>query len=213
MSFDTPEAAAVEAADIRLAKGLARHREHPVVVALGAAAQVGDQAPLIAVSGAVIAWGLARKDPRRAGAGARMLLSVLAATAIKSAVKRLVSRTRPNVLLDEGHYEVKPLGPDEGPWHSFPSGHTAGSVAAARALGSVYPDARAPAYAAAAAIALIQIPRGRHFPIDVAAGALVGLASAAAAERLYRAWAPKLAAAGRGGAGREAPGRPDGQGA
>jgi membrane-associated phospholipid phosphatase len=67
------------------------------------------------------------------------------------------------------------LGPTRGEWHSFPSGHTAGSVAVARAVGRVYPEARAAAYGGAAAIALIQIPRGAHYPADVAAGTAVGI--------------------------------------
>jgi membrane-associated phospholipid phosphatase len=109
-----------------------------------------------------------------------MLGSLVLATWIKTGLKHLVARTRPNVLLEEGRYEVEPFGPDEGEWHSFPSGHTAGSVAVARAVGRVYPQARAGAYGGAAAIALIQIPRGAHYPADIAAGAVVGLVAEAA---------------------------------
>jgi membrane-associated phospholipid phosphatase len=104
-----------------------------------------------------------------------MLGSLVLATWIKTGLKRLVARTRPNVLLDEGQYELEPFGPDEGSWHSFPSGHTAGSVAAARAVGRAYPQARTAAYAGAAAVALVQIPRGAHYPADVVVGAVVGI--------------------------------------
>jgi membrane-associated phospholipid phosphatase len=88
------------------------------------------------------------------------------------------------VLLEEGRYEVEPFGPDEGEWHSFPSGHTAGSVAVARAVGRVYPQARTAVYGGAAAVALIQIPRGAHYPADVAAGTVVGLVAEAAINRV-----------------------------
>jgi membrane-associated phospholipid phosphatase len=132
----------------------------------------------------VLAFGVFAGNRRATEAGARMVGSLVLATLIKTGLKRLVARTRPNVLLEEGRYEVEPFGPDEGPWHSFPSGHTAGSVAVSRAAGRVYPEVRTAAYTAAAAIALVQIPRGAHYPTDVAAGAIVGLAAEAVVDRI-----------------------------
>jgi len=141
--------------------------------------EVGDQPPLLAVSGVALAYGLLAGDRRAARAGARMLGSLILASGLKTGLKHLLARTRPNVLLDDGKYEVEPFGPDEGPWHSFPSGHTAGCVAVARAVGRVYPGARMAAYGGAAVVALAQVPRGAHYPADVIAGALVGLAAEA----------------------------------
>lgn len=183
----SPTAEAVEKADVDAAAHLGQHRHHPLMRAAGALSEVADQPPLLAGCGAVLAYGILAGNARVARAGAGMLASVVVATAMKGAVKKLVSRTRPNVLLDEGHYEVQALGPDEGPWHSFPSGHTAGSLAAARALARVYPPARWPAYAGAAAVAGIQVPRGAHYPIDVVAGAAVGWAAEIVAHRLIAA--------------------------
>ena len=40
------------------------------------------------------------------------------------------------------------------------------------------PQTAVPALAIAAMIAGIQVPRGKHYPIDVAAGAVLGLAAA-----------------------------------
>jgi hypothetical protein len=177
-----------EDADIEIATRLAGAKDHPVVRTLGAMTEVADQPPLFALCGAVVAYGLVAGDRRAAIAGVRMLASFLVATGIKGGLKRLVSRTRPNVLMDEGRYEVRPLGPDEGPWHSFPSGHTAGSVAVARALARAYPEVRVPAYGAAAAVALLQIPRGAHYPSDVAAGVLIGLGAEAGVEGLAGRW-------------------------
>jgi membrane-associated phospholipid phosphatase len=173
-----------EDADVAVATHLASHRDHPVVRGLGPLSEVGDQPPLLVLSGAVLTFGLLAGNRRATEAGARMLGSIVLATWIKTGLKRLVARTRPNVLLREGRYEVEPLGPDEGPWHSFPSGHTAGSVAVARAAGRIYPEARTAAYTTAAAIALVQIPRGAHYPADVAAGAIVGLAAEAVVDRI-----------------------------
>jgi membrane-associated phospholipid phosphatase len=98
-------------------------------------------------------------------------------------LKHVVSRTRPHVLLDEGRYAVQAFGPHKGPWQSFPSGHTAGSVAAARALARADPGASGPVYAGAAAIALVQLPRGKHYPSDVVAGAVVGVVAEAIVDR------------------------------
>ena len=171
---------AAEETDVALAARLAQNRGHPVVRGLGSLSEIGDQPPLLAVSTAILAYGALRGDRRATEAGGRMLGALVFATLIKTGLKHLVARTRPNVLLEEGRYELEPFGPDEGPWQSFPSGHTAGSVAVARAAARVYPQARAAVYGGAAAIALVQIPRGAHYPTDVAAGAIVGLVAEAA---------------------------------
>jgi membrane-associated phospholipid phosphatase len=106
-----------------------------------------------------------------------MLGSVLVATAIKTVVKKLVSRARPRVLLDEGRYAFEPLGPKGGNWQSFPSGHTADAVAAARGLARVFPGTSIPGYSVAGLIGVVQIPRAKHYPLDVVAGAAVGIAA------------------------------------
>jgi membrane-associated phospholipid phosphatase len=176
----------VEDVDIAMATHLASHRDRPIVRGLGNLSEVGDQPPLLALSGAVLAFGVLTRNRRATEAGARMIASLVLATLLKTGLKRLVARTRPNVLLEEGRYEIEPLGPDDGSWHSFPSGHSAGSVAVSCAVGRIYPEARPVAYTAAAAIALVQIPRGAHYPADVAAGALVGVAAEAAIDRMSR---------------------------
>jgi membrane-associated phospholipid phosphatase len=175
-----------EDTDVAIAAHLASRRDHPVVRSLGTMSEVGDQPPLLVLSGAVLAFGVLAGNRRATQAGIRMVGSLVLATWIKTGLKRLVARTRPNVLLQEGRYEVEACGPDEGPWHSFPSGHTAGSVAVSRAAARIYPEARTAAYTAAAAIALVQIPRGAHYPADVAAGAIVGLVAEAAVDRVIQ---------------------------
>jgi membrane-associated phospholipid phosphatase len=195
---DIEAGSAAEEADVALATHLAGRRNQPVVRGLGTMSEVGDQPPLLALSGAVLAYGVLTGDRCAAGAGARMLGSLVLATWIKTGLKSLVARTRPNVLLDKGQYEVEPFGPDEGSWHSFPSGHTAGSVAVVRAAGRAYPQVRTAAYAGAAAVALVQIPRGAHYPADVVGGAVVGLVAEVAingiAKYLFAATSkPKIA--------------------
>ena len=60
------------------------------------------------------------------------------------------------------------------PDHSFPSGHTAASFAAATALAMAYPSARALLFATATAVGVSRVHLGHHFPSDVLAGALLG---------------------------------------
>jgi membrane-associated phospholipid phosphatase len=174
----------LECIDIAVAIWLASHRHDPAARIAAAVNAAGDQPPLLALSGGMLAFGLLTGDRRAAGAGRRMLTSMMISIVIKTVLKAAVSRTRPNVLLEEGLYEVRLFGPNRGPWQSFPSGHTAGSVALARAVIRTYPNARWLAYAGATAIALVQVPRGTHYPLDVAAGIVVGLVSDAIAERL-----------------------------
>ena len=184
---DTSDASPVEQADIAATRQLARHHHDPALRALTAFGQLVDQPPLLAASGAVVAWGLLAGDHRLARRGMHLVASIALATLLKGTVKRALSRTRPNVLLDQGRYRVEPLGPDEGPWHSFPSGHTAGSVALARAVVRSWTAARWPAYAGAAAVGLVQVPRGAHYPSDVLAGVVVGVVAEAVVHRPFPA--------------------------
>src|SRR3954469_9217703 len=88
-----------ETADIAVAERLARDRRHGAMQVAGTLSEVGDQPPLLTLSGAVLALGLATGNAQRAETGARMLAAVVVATGIKSVLKHFVSRTRPHVLL------------------------------------------------------------------------------------------------------------------
>lgn len=182
--FASPVAAAnpVEKADVAAGLALARFRDHPIVERLAQAGEVSDQEPLYAVTGFTFALGLILRDRRLAEAGGRMLGAVVLSAVLKSVVKRTVTRTRPNVLMDKGRYETSLGGDEKKPWQSFPSGHTAGATAAARALGRLYPETGWACVAAAAALGMIRIAKGAHYPLDVVAGAAVGLAAEAAVD-------------------------------
>ncbi len=193
--FTTAAGTRAERVDIRAAQQLARYRHHEAVRVLGRLSQAGDQGPLLMLSGGLLMFGLATGKAHRIRAGGRMLAAVLVATGIKTGLKRLISRTRPNVLLEKGHYAVRALGPNDGPSQSFPSGHTAGAVAAARVLARAYPGVREPAYAGAGAIALTQVLRGSHFPSDVAAGVLIGVAAETLVNRVADVAEPRSVSA------------------
>jgi membrane-associated phospholipid phosphatase len=170
---------AVEKADIKVARKAAAVRETPPIAALGKLGELGDQPPMVALCAATIAIGLYRRDGRLAATGVRMLAAHALATGIKHVIKRSVDRTRPRLLVEEGRYETGPGRHKDGEYSSFPSGHTAGAVAVARAYARDHPEGAWPAYAGAAMIAGVQVPRCHHFPSDIGAGAVIGLAAEA----------------------------------
>jgi membrane-associated phospholipid phosphatase len=170
------EAAAIEKADVAVARTFLPLQDNPAVRAASWIASVGDQPPLQALSWTLLASGLVSGNRRLARAGGRMVLAHLAATAAKNFVKHRVDRTRPHVLTERA-YKMKKGKGREKEVTSFPSGHTAGAVAAAFAFAREYPEYAAAAHSAAGAVAIAQIPRCAHYPSDVGAGAAIGFAS------------------------------------
>lgn len=177
----------VERADIAVSRKAAGIKDTTPVQAMGAFGKLADQPPLIAFCVGVAVAGLLRRRGDVAASGGRMLAAHLIATAGKTVVKRSVDRTRPELLVEEGRYELKKGERNEGAYNSFPSGHTAGAVAVARAVVRDFPEAAMPAYAVAAAVAAVQVPRCNHFVSDIAVGALLGWGAELATDRLYRA--------------------------
>jgi len=152
----------IEAADIAVAENLGQHRNHPAVRGVGTVSEVADQAPAVGICAAVLLAGVLAYRPKVAEAGGRMLASVLLATAIKSVMKGAITRTRPNMLLKQGEYDFRLDKTKDGDRQSFPSGHTADAVAAARGLKRIFPGASSAAYAAAVFIAAVQVPRAKQ---------------------------------------------------
>lgn len=173
----------IEEADIAAGEALGAHRHRPALRLAARLSDIADGIPAAAACGGVLAAGLLSGRPRLAEAGGRMLASVLVATALKNLAKGLVSRTRPHVLIERGRYALRPLGGGGGDEHAFSSGHAAGAAAAARGLVRVFPAAWGPACGATAAVALVRVLGAKHYPLDVAAGALIGAASEVLVDR------------------------------
>ena len=183
---------AVEQADIAIAKTLTPIRKQPAVEAMGTASEIGDQPPLYALSSAVVAGGLILDNPRTMRAGARMMAAHVVAIAIKTVLKRLVDRTRPD-LIPEGQYKLGKGERYESDFNSFPSGHTASSLAIANSFGREYEEHRGAALAAASAIAVIQVVRSKHFVSDIVAGAAIGMIAEGAVNAAFRQFHPDVA--------------------
>jgi len=105
---------------------------------------------------------------RRAGA-ATALASLGATYVVQQRVKPLFRRVRPFVNREARVVGVRPAD------HSFPSGHTASSFAAATALALYYPKAAPLAYAVATGVGMSRVHLGVHFPSDAAVGGVIGI--------------------------------------
>ncbi len=160
-------------------------RDTPLHDALGTVASFADQPQLRALCLGTVALGLLSDDTRLARTGMKMLVAHELATLAKTLVKAAVVRRRPRSTDDTAEDAAPELGHDTSKEQSsFPSGHAGGATAVARAFARAYPDQRAIAYAAAGVGALVQVPRCAHYPTDIGAGVLIGLAAEAAGDAL-----------------------------
>jgi undecaprenyl-diphosphatase len=108
--------------------------------------------------------------PKGRRAGAATALASLAATyVVQERVKPIFRRVRPFVNREARVVGVRPAD------HSFPSGHTASSFAAATALALYYPKAAPLAYAVATGVGMSRVHLGVHFPSDAAVGGVIGI--------------------------------------
>ncbi|HEX9562102.1 MAG TPA: phosphatase PAP2 family protein [Candidatus Dormibacteraeota bacterium] len=105
---------------------------------------------------------------RRAGA-ATAVASLAATYIVQQRVKPLFRRVRPFVNREARVVGIRPAD------HSFPSGHTASSFAAATALAFFYPRAAPIAYTVATGVAASRVHLGVHFPSDAAIGGVIGI--------------------------------------
>jgi membrane-associated phospholipid phosphatase len=166
----------VEEADIRVTEAVADVRDTPLVRAAGWLSEAADQPPLRIAMAGWLAVGLARRDAKLVRAAVRMAAAHTLATAIKSAIKARIDRTRPDHAL-ETRYRMEKGDTKRHELSSFPSGHTAGALAVTQALARDYPETKGAGLTLSTAVAAIQIPRCKHFVSDVAAGGAIGWAA------------------------------------
>lgn len=175
------------AADNAAARLARRYEDSVAVKLLEHVADLGDQPALRILCGAVIGVGLLAGDRRLARTGVAMLAAHSLATFAKDRIKERVDRTRPRSAGKPGKdAKPRPGGATSKEETSFPSGHSAGAAAVARAFARAYPEHAGKAYAAAGILALTQIPRCAHYPSDVGAGLALGVASEAVTEAVLK---------------------------
>jgi undecaprenyl-diphosphatase len=88
-------------------------------------------------------------------------------------IKYTVRRPRPHLPFSNVRYKLAKLDP-----YSFPSGHAASAFLMANLTGHFYPAWAVPLFVAASIICVSRIYKGLHYPADVAAGSVIGTASA-----------------------------------
>lgn len=161
--------------DDRVRRVFEPYADAPPMRALDLLSKLGDQPELRLIAGSLLVVGTFIGNDRLVRAGSRMLIAHEAATAVKDLIKTNIDRTRPRSAdkrsakkPKKGHHTAKEKT-------SFPSGHSAGAIAAARAFSREFPEYGPAAIGGAALIAASQVPRCAHYPTDVAAGVLIGL--------------------------------------
>ena len=128
---------------------------------------VGKGAGWVTAAAVLAIWG-SRRDRRAAVACTAAMFSAVGLA--QGPIKNLVRRRRPWSTAPVR--VVGPLTPD----FSFPSGHTAGSFAAATALAAFYPERTPLLVTIAALVGYSRVYLGHHHPTDVIAGAGLGSA-------------------------------------
>ena len=172
--------------DLAVVEAASDYEDNPAVRTIGALAELADQPPLVTICVANLGAGVLRNDPRQARTGLRMILAHALATGVKTILKDTVDRSRPFKVAEDGEHEFEPGESDDGEDRSFPSGHTAGALAVARAVARDYPAAALPLTVGVLLVGGIQIPRQSHHPSDVLTGAAIGYASELVVDHLLR---------------------------
>ena len=159
--------------DAAMMVGLHRWSSPTVTRAMSALTHLGD-----ATNWTLLGLVLLTTGGRAWGAGIRLGVAAVLATLATQALKRLFRRPRPSAGLSGFRALVE--NPD---LYSFPSGHTSAATAVAVAMAG-YGSLTMLLVALACGVGVSRVYLGAHYPADVVAGAVVGLAAGIATQLL-----------------------------
>jgi undecaprenyl-diphosphatase len=123
--------------------------------------------------------GLATFTERGRHLGLRLGTGAIVATLLSQALKRSLTRARPDSAI--AGFEALAVNPDR---FSFPSGHTSAAFGVAVALAGEPQGIGPVSLLVAVGIGLSRVYLGAHYPLDVGAGALLGVFAGLAARLL-----------------------------
>ncbi|MGW5047485.1 phosphatase PAP2 family protein [Streptomyces griseoluteus] len=166
-------------ADRALTKQAASRTPPALARTLSAVEEAAQGTKLWCGTGAAMAWLGGWRGRRAAAAG---LTALAVAQLVAGGVcKQLANRPRPpKEWIPHDEVEDRPAS------SSFPSGHTAAAVAFTAAVAPTWPLAGALCAVPATAVAFERVQSGAHYPSDVTAGAVIGLAAAWLTRRVPR---------------------------
>jgi undecaprenyl-diphosphatase len=164
LNVETPEPltrlARLVALDDRLLRRLVRSRRSGATFFLRVLCRLYDPDMV------VLAVAIALFSPALVDIADRAALALIVTSAVVVVVKRAVRRRRPALDIQVS------VPPDR---FSFPSGHTAAAFAVAVAMAAVHPWLLPPLLLLAIVVGYGRMYLGVHYPLDVGAGAAVGL--------------------------------------
>ena len=163
----------VERLDIAVYAAVARTPTPALDAAMSRLSHAADYSKLSLSAAGLLALAGGRSGRRAAATGLTAI--GVTATIVNVAVKPLGRRRRPDRLAGDVPLARHVRMPTS---RSFPSGHTAAAFAFATGVGHVLPVAGIPLHALAALVGYSRVHTGVHYPGDVAAGAMIGIAFA-----------------------------------
>ena len=167
-----------ERLDVGVYAAIARTSTPAIDRAMSRLSRAADYSRLSLGSAALLA-AVGGRDGRRAAVIGLASVAVTA-TVANLIAKPLGRRRRPDRIAQEVPLARQVRMPVSS---SFPSGHSAAAFAFATGVGHVSPVAAAPLWALAAMVAYSRVHTGVHYPGDVIAGSLLGIALAEATAR------------------------------
>ncbi len=167
-----------ERLDVGVYAAIARTSTPAIDRAMSRLSRAADYSRLSLASAAVLA-AVGGRDGRRAAVIGLASVAVTA-TVANLIAKPLGRRRRPDRIAQEVPLARQVRMPVSS---SFPSGHSAAAFAFATGVAHVSPVAAAPLRALAAMVAYSRVHTGVHYPGDVVAGSLLGIALAEATAR------------------------------